>query len=129
MSLVKSRDVRIVVALAAVLGALEYLDYDEECVARPLNTGFLTGQRWLDELIGSHPERFRRQMGLSQYGFVRLRHEFQVLGLSDSKYVSATEQLGIFMHYLRTGSSNRMLQERFQRSGETIHKFEIISSL
>ncbi|KAF8171128.1 hypothetical protein BJ912DRAFT_832054, partial [Pholiota molesta] len=40
----------------------------------------------------------------------------------DGKYVSANEQLAIFLHFARTGASSRMLQERFQRSGETISK-------
>ncbi|KAF8187944.1 hypothetical protein K438DRAFT_1490367, partial [Mycena galopus ATCC 62051] len=39
-----------------------------------------------------------------------------------TKYVSADEKLATFLHFARTGTSNRMLQERFQRSADTIHR-------
>ncbi|KAJ7703619.1 hypothetical protein B0H17DRAFT_888348, partial [Mycena rosella] len=39
-----------------------------------------------------------------------------------SKLVSSDEKLATFLHFARTGCSSRMLQERFQRSAETIHK-------
>jgi hypothetical protein len=40
--------------------------------------------------------------------------------LCNSKYVSANKKLAIFLHFARTGASSRMLQERFQQSGETL---------
>ena len=53
----------------------------------------------------------------SQLQELKLQH-----GLSDSKYVCAEEKLAIFLHFAQTGASSRMLQERFQRSSETISK-------
>lgn len=88
----------------------------------PVRTSILTGQRWLAELYAS-PVRMYEQLGMAKYVFRQLCTELQLQhGLSDSKYVSAEEKLAIFLHFSRTGASSRMLQERFQRSGETISK-------
>ncbi|CAK5270801.1 unnamed protein product [Mycena citricolor] len=43
-------------------------------------------------------------------------------GLSNSKYMMGEEKLGIFLYFVRTGATSRMLQERFQRSADTISK-------
>lgn len=44
-------------------------------------------------------------------------------GLTDSKYVTADEQLAIFLYFAHHGASSRVLQEHFQQSGETISKY------
>jgi hypothetical protein len=49
-----------------------------------------------------------------------LRHR---AGLQDTKHVSAEEQLAIFLRIARTGMSNAEMQERFQRSGDTVSKY------
>jgi len=43
-------------------------------------------------------------------------------GLKDTQYVSAEEQLAIFLHFAHHALSNYALQERFQHSGDTILK-------
>lgn len=87
----------------------------------PVRTSILTGQKWLEELISS-PVRIREQLGVSRYIFHSLVKELRKHGLKNSKFISADEQLAIFLHFARTGASSRMLQERFQRSGDTISK-------
>ncbi|KAJ6525125.1 hypothetical protein B0H19DRAFT_1199135, partial [Mycena capillaripes] len=50
----------------------------------------------------------------------------ELIGLSDlvdSRYVSAREQLAILVYWMVHGSTQRELQERFQRSGDTISKY------
>ena len=88
----------------------------------PVRTSILTGELWLAELYAS-PVRMYEQLGMAKHVFRKLCTELQMHhGLSDSKYVSAEEKLAIFLHFARTGASSRMLQERFQRSGETISR-------
>jgi hypothetical protein len=78
---------------------------------------------WLSELSGGHPGRFRDQMGIAKHVFYRLSFELQAFsGLVSMKYVSADEKLATFLHFVRTGCSTRMLQERFQRSADTINR-------
>ena len=89
----------------------------------PVHTSRLSGQQWLDELANGHPQRFYNEMGLRKHVFKKL---IRVLGtdagLVDTRHVSAEEQLAIFLHYVHRGLSNRALQERFQRSADTITK-------
>jgi hypothetical protein len=90
----------------------------------PMHTSVLTGQAWLDELITGHHRRFREALGMAKHVFLQLSIELQMFhGLRPSKFVSANEKLAIFLHMARTGSSTRMLQEQFQRSGDTISKY------
>ncbi|KAJ3963456.1 hypothetical protein EV361DRAFT_768502, partial [Lentinula raphanica] len=50
--------------------------------------------------------------------------------LRDTRYVTAQEQVAIFMRLMVYGMGNREAQERFQRSGDTISKvFHRILSL
>jgi hypothetical protein len=111
------------VACAAALAALVVTVMNNQKSPEPKHTSLLTGQLWLEELLTGHPERFREQLGLAHHVFRKLSQVLQEShGLRDSRHVSADEQLAIFLHFARTGSSSRMLQERFQRSGDTISK-------
>jgi hypothetical protein len=83
----------------------------------------LTGQGWLNEILNL-PIWIHEQLGVTWHVFQKLTHELQDLhGLCDSKYISADEQLAIFLHFARVGASSCMLQECFQRSGDTISKY------
>ena len=87
----------------------------------PMRTSILSGQMWLDELLAGHPERFSEQFGMSKYAFQLLSRELQLhSGLTDRRHITADEQLATFLYIARTGSSTRILQERFQRSPSTI---------
>jgi hypothetical protein len=67
--------------------------------------------------------RFRRQFGMERFVFRKLLQALKHrTGLRDTKYVSAEEQLAIFLRIARTGMSNAEMQERFQRSGDTVSK-------
>ena len=58
---------------------------------------------------------------MSKSAFQRLSREPQLhSGLTDRRQVTADEQLVTLLYIARTGSSMRVLQERFQRSPSTI---------
>jgi len=87
----------------------------------PMRTSILSGQMWLDELLAGHPERFNEQFGMSKHAFQLLSRELQFYsGLTNRRQVTADEQLATFLYFARTGSSTRILEERFQRSPSTI---------
>jgi hypothetical protein len=93
----------------------------------PLHTSRLTGDQWVQELIDGHEERFYNEMGMRDIVFQQLLELLEREGgLRDTRYVTAREQLAIFLHYARRGLSNRALQERFQRSADTISKYDLI---
>jgi hypothetical protein len=89
----------------------------------PVHTSRLTGQDWIDELLIGHDGRFYNELGLNKHVFRRLITVLERdAGLCATRHVSAEEQLAVFLHYARCGLSNRALQERFQRSADTITK-------
>jgi len=88
-----------------------------------MHTSVLTGQLWLNELLAGHPDRFRDQLGMAKHVFQQLSFELQKYsGLVSTKFVSADEMLATILHFARTGCSTRVLQERFQRSADTINR-------
>lgn len=120
----RKRKIRRLAALRCMVAAFTTalcLDFPDPT---PMHTSALTGQLWLNELIAGHPTRFREQLEMGKPTFSRLSFELQMYsGLSVTKYVSAEEKLATFLHFARTGCSSRMLQERFQRSADTIHRY------
>ena len=92
----------------------------------PLHTSRLTGDQWVQELVDGHEGRFYNEMEMHDIVFHQLL-ELLVRegGLCNTRYVTAHEQLAIFLHYVCQGLTNRVLQERFQRSADTISKYDI----
>ena len=87
----------------------------------PQHTSVLSGQAWIDELIAGHDGRFYNEMGMQKHVFWALLSAlWKDTGLRDTMHVSDEEQLAIFLHYAHRSLSSWALQERFQRSGDTI---------
>ena len=108
------------VLLAATNATLSYVSCFEKL---PQHTSRLSGQQWVDELITGHDVRFYNELGMQKFVFRRLLAVLEQNGqLSETCHVSTSEQLAIFLHYVQRGLSNHALQERFQRSGDTIAK-------
>ena len=90
----------------------------------PVHTSRLLGQQWLDELISGHPRRFHNEMGLHKHVFMKLiRVLGRDTGLAPTWHVLAEKQLAIFLYYVHQGLWNRAIQERFQRSANTVTKY------
>jgi len=93
------------------------------CEKVPMHTSKLRGQDWVEELLHGHDGRFYNQMGMHKHVFKQLLRELQwKVDLDSSKYITIEEQVAIFLYVAVTGQSNRKVQERFQRSGDTISK-------
>jgi hypothetical protein len=61
-------------------------------------------------------------MAMAQHVFTNLVRHMRRAGLCDTRYVTAEEQVSIFLRLIVYGMGNREAQERFQRSGDTISK-------
>jgi hypothetical protein len=60
---------------------------------------------------------------MQRFVFRKLLRELEhKCGLHNTKHVTSEEQLAIFLRIARTGMGNQEMQERFQRSGDTISK-------
>jgi hypothetical protein len=69
----------------------------------PYHKSILTGEGWVLELMGGHPERIRCELGVYRPVFSELIIELRRLGHSNSKYVSLEEQLAVFLYTCVTG--------------------------
>lgn len=106
---------------SAISVSYALLWYGSRFIKTPQHTSVLSGQLWLDELLGGHDGRFYNELGMQKFVFRRLLTMLETnAGLQGTRHVSAAEQAAIFLHYVCRGLSNRALQERFQRSGDTI---------
>jgi hypothetical protein len=114
---------KAVALLTAMVGGVVTMQVHSSFCKTLMHASILTGESWVKELLAGHPVRFHRSMGMAKHVFWKLIRELQVYGgLSGMEHVTVHEQLAIFVHIAVTGSSNRQLQERFQRSGDTISK-------
>src|SRR5579875_94772 len=64
----------------------------------------------------------RESMGMASHVFRSLVHELKQVGLHDTHYVTAKEQVAIFLRLMVYGNGNREAQECFQWSADTISK-------
>jgi hypothetical protein len=91
---------------------------------QPYHTSALSGQAWVDELLGGHPDRIKTELGMRLHVFLALVVQLQTLsGVTDSKYITIEEQVAIFLYTCVTGLSIRHIGERFQRSNDTISMY------
>lgn len=106
---------------SAISVSYALLWYGSQFIKTPQHTSVLSGQLWLDELLSRHDGCFYNELGMQKIVFHQLLTMLKTdVGLQGTRHVSAAEQAAIFLHYVRRGLSNRALQERFQRSGDTI---------
>lgn len=92
-------------------------------IKSPRIRSVLSGQMWVDELLNGHDRVFHENMGMKKSVFVELRGRLEASGaLSDTRYVTSTEQLALLLYFLITGLSNTKLNQRFQRSADTVSK-------
>jgi len=90
----------------------------------PAHSSVLTGSQYVNELLSSgNPTRIFDVLRMPLPTFFALRdwcieHDY----LQPTQHISVEEQLAIFLKIVGENTSNRMVQERFQRSGSTISR-------
>jgi hypothetical protein len=94
------------------------------------HTSHLSGEEWVQELLQGHNNRIYNELGMNKTVFLNLLEVLRIdAGVCGSHYVTAGEQLATFLYYAHHGLSNRALQERFQRSGDTISKYAALNRI
>ena len=89
----------------------------------PHHTSVLTGKAWVLELMNSHPDCIKINLGVPLDGFSTLVQVLECNGITESRNgVSVEEQLGIFLYTCVTSLSSRLVGECFQQSIDTITK-------
>lgn len=86
-------------------------------------TSSRTGSMFINEVLNGHPRRFYEDFRLHIPVFKSLCFDLSMhYGLKPSRNLSIEESVGIFLMTLAHGCGNRLIQETFNRSGETIHR-------
>lgn len=89
----------------------------------PRNTSILTGAQKTKELLEGHPVRFYEQIRLEKHTFYLLRDALCERSLlKDAKRMTVDEQLLMFLHTIGHIVRNRVIQDRYQHSGEPISR-------
>jgi transposase len=115
----------LLVVTAAGASVLAYASRFEK---RAQHTSKLSGEQWIQEMLQGHEGRIHNELGMHKAVFIQLLTVLKRdAGVHATRYVSAEEQLATFLHYVHRGLPNRALQERFQRSGDTISKCVVIN--
>ncbi|KAH9721346.1 DDE Tnp4 domain-containing protein [Citrus sinensis] len=91
---------------------------------QPCMNSLETGNVWLMRVLKGNETRCQRMFRMEKDVFFRLCNELEInYGLKGSRRVSTTEVLGMFLHTIGHGVGNRLAQERFQHSGETVSRY------
>ncbi|TXG60628.1 hypothetical protein EZV62_015203 [Acer yangbiense] len=90
----------------------------------PCMNSIQSGNMWLMELLQGNESRCYTMFRMDKDVFFRLCNDLETnYGLRGSRRMSVIEILGIFLHILGHGVGNRLVQERFQHSGETVSRY------
>ena len=82
------------------------------------------GNVWLMQILKGNETQCQRMFKMEKDVFFRLYNELEInYSLKGSKRVSIAEVLGMFLHTIGHGVSNRLAQERSQHFGETASKY------
>ena len=98
-------------------------------IKEPCRDSPLSGQAWVEQLLQGNPRRFRQNLRMDRNSYIYIRDLLLTKGLlEDSRHISVDEKLFIFLYIIGQRATNRNAQERFQRSGQTINKYNWVSN-
>lgn len=81
------------------------------------------GSGFMTEVLNGHDDLCREMFRMDKHIFHKLCNTLRQRGmLRDTPGVMIEEQLGIFLNIIGHNERNRVIQERFQHSGETISR-------
>ncbi|KAL0548927.1 hypothetical protein IC582_013404 [Cucumis melo] len=83
-----------------------------------------TNYKFVMEILNGHEDRCHQQFRMEKHIFQKLLVVLeQQYNFSKAKRIHLEEALAMFLIILGHGFSNRMVQERFQHSGETVSRW------
>ncbi|KAG8379759.1 hypothetical protein BUALT_Bualt07G0122800 [Buddleja alternifolia] len=106
------------------LTATSILTYVENYIHKvPCRTSIRTGHKFIEEILNGHGMRCYQDFRLTKPVFMELCRELTYkYGLQPTRAMSIYEEVGIFLMMCAHGVDNRLMQEIFNHSGETISR-------
>ncbi|XP_057540667.1 uncharacterized protein LOC130818517 [Amaranthus tricolor] len=118
MDIIRVRTCTMIIALEELKRLLTPLE------RRPLRVGGEPGCDYIHRLLNIHPDLCREQLRLDRDIFIKLVQYVEYKGwLSDGRYISVAEQIGIALYILAKGASYRTTADKFQHGLATISKY------
>ncbi|KAK1258135.1 hypothetical protein QJS04_geneDACA024823 [Acorus gramineus] len=97
---------------------------DQHWARRVVHDSSLSGAEYMSAILDGHPRPCLDLFRMEQAVFKALVKEFRDEGwLKDTNNVFVEEQVGIFLLIVGHNARNRVCQDRFQHSGETISRY------
>lgn len=91
-------------------------------VKEPCRDSSHTGMKFVMEILNGNDRRCQEMFRMEKHVFCKLCDRLRSYGMCSSKGVQLEEAVCMFLMTLGHGVGNRMIQERFQRSGETVSR-------
>ncbi|CAL2240641.1 unnamed protein product [Prunus armeniaca] len=109
------------ISVGCVMVVSEWLKYVDK---EPCRTSSHTGYKWVIEVLNGHEVRCHEQFRMEKHVFKKLLETLtSTYGLKEGGEIPLLEALAMFLITLGHGFTNRMVQERFQHSGETVSRW------
>lgn len=94
------------------------------CIRRPMHTSKLTGGCRAHEILTGRERLCKRNFRMEVDIFHALVNKLREKEyLTDTIYVSVEEQIAIFLYTVAKNATNETLQDWFQHSPDTIHRY------
>ncbi|KAL5749108.1 hypothetical protein ACOSP7_023711 [Xanthoceras sorbifolium] len=77
---------------------------------------------FIKEILEGNDRRYHEQFQMEKYVFVKLCDRLRSYGLTSTRGVRLEEAVSMFFMTLRHGIGNRIIQEQFQHTGETVSR-------
>ncbi|KAK8604863.1 hypothetical protein V6N13_082330 [Hibiscus sabdariffa] len=88
----------------------------------PRRTSEQTGHAWVQEILQGHPIRCYEMFRMEKHIFHMLCTELVEHGLKVTTRMGIEEMVAMFLNMVGYARGNRMIQERFQHSRETVSR-------
>nr|XP_018627578.1 uncharacterized protein LOC108945806 [Nicotiana tomentosiformis] len=110
-------------ALCVITGKCILMYYEKYICKVPCRTSKRTGYIFIQEILHGNETRCYENFRLRKSVFVNLCQDLtDKYGLQPTRGMSVYKKLGMFLMICAHGAGNRLIQEIFQHSGETIHR-------
>ncbi|XP_075636634.1 uncharacterized protein LOC142608859 [Castanea sativa] len=111
------------IVLLAYLAGCTCAVYVETYMTKvPLHRNLQTGYEWVLYTLTGNPEKCRRHFRMSSHVFQQLCNTLRQYGYNGTRRVCLEESLAMTLVVLGHAEGNRLVQDRFQHSGETVHR-------
>ncbi|MQL98771.1 hypothetical protein Taro_031488 [Colocasia esculenta] len=109
---------------AVIQSVCEEMDTPPRIPRRMMNTSEYTGEMWVNSILTGHEKRCYTVFRLHPHVFTTLRDLLVNKSLiGDSRDVSASQQLAMFLYAVGHGAPTGVLVEHFQHSSQTISHY------